>query len=81
MCMNRTTQAGHYEGFGQSQNHKPVEPGSTAFEENPAPTNEPELFPSSIPETSMSPTCILKLTETVTCILDVFVQWKVITLL
>ncbi|NP_001263373.1 lysosomal cholesterol signaling protein isoform 4 [Mus musculus] len=52
MCMNRTTQAGHYEGFGQSQNHKPVEPGSTAFEENPAPTNEPELFPSSIPETS-----------------------------
>nr|XP_042131397.1 integral membrane protein GPR155 isoform X2 [Peromyscus maniculatus bairdii] len=52
MCMNRTTQAGHYEGFGQSQNHKPVEPGSTAFEESLAPTNEPELFTSSIPETS-----------------------------
>ncbi|CAO2597038.1 Integral membrane protein GPR155 [Lemmus lemmus] len=52
MCMNRTTQAGHYEGFGQSQNHKPAEPGSTAFEESPAPTNEPELFPASIPETS-----------------------------
>lgn len=34
MCMNRTTQAGHYEGFGQSQSHKPVEPGSTAFEES-----------------------------------------------
>lgn len=51
MCMNRTTQAGHYEGFGQSQSHKPVEPGSTAFEESPAPTSEPELFPSSIPET------------------------------
>ncbi|ERE71969.1 integral membrane protein [Cricetulus griseus] len=52
MCMNRTTQAGHYEGFGQSQNHKPVEPASTAFEESQAPTNEPELFPSSIPERS-----------------------------
>uniref|UniRef100_A0A8C6WAH4 G protein-coupled receptor 155 n=1 Tax=Nannospalax galili TaxID=1026970 RepID=A0A8C6WAH4_NANGA len=52
MCMNRTTQAGHYEGFGQSQSHKPVEPGSTAFEENTAPTNEPELFTSYIPETS-----------------------------
>ncbi|CAH6788501.1 Gpr155 [Phodopus roborovskii] len=52
MCMNRTTQAGHYEGFGQSQNHKPVEPASTAFEGSPAPTNEPELFPSSIPETN-----------------------------
>ncbi|GAB1286436.1 G protein-coupled receptor 155 [Apodemus speciosus] len=52
MCMNRTTHAGHYEGFGQSQNHKPVEPGSAAFEESPAPTNEPELFPSSIPETN-----------------------------
>lgn len=50
MCMNRTTQAGHYEGFGQSQNHKPVEPGSTAFEESLAPTNEPELFTSSIPK-------------------------------
>lgn len=52
MCMNRTTQAGHYEGFGQSHSHKPVDPGSTAFEESPAPTNEPELFTSSIPETS-----------------------------
>ncbi|XP_055456657.1 integral membrane protein GPR155 isoform X2 [Psammomys obesus] len=52
MCMNRTTQAGHYEGFGQAQNHKPGEPGSTTLEESPAPTNEPELFPSTIPETS-----------------------------
>ncbi|XP_071475156.1 lysosomal cholesterol signaling protein isoform X2 [Marmota flaviventris] len=52
MCMNRTTQAGHYEGFGQSQSHKAVEPGNTAFDESPAPTNEPELFTSSIPETS-----------------------------
>nr|XP_020024470.1 integral membrane protein GPR155 isoform X3 [Castor canadensis] len=52
MCMNRTTQAGHYEGFGQSQSHKPVEPGSTAFEESSAPTNEPEFFTSSIPEPS-----------------------------
>ncbi|KAG3274741.1 lysosomal cholesterol signaling protein isoform X2 [Ictidomys tridecemlineatus] len=52
MCMNRTTQAGHYEGFGQSQSHKAVEPGNTALDESPAPTNEPELFTSSIPETS-----------------------------
>uniref|UniRef100_A0A8D2AN10 G protein-coupled receptor 155 n=1 Tax=Sciurus vulgaris TaxID=55149 RepID=A0A8D2AN10_SCIVU len=52
MCMNRTTQAGHYEGFDQSQSHKVVEPGNTAFDESPAPTNEPELFTSSIPETS-----------------------------
>ncbi|PNJ59981.1 GPR155 isoform 1 [Pongo abelii] len=52
MCMNRTAQAGSYEGFGQSQSHKVVEPGNTAFEESPAPVNEPELFTSSIPETS-----------------------------
>ncbi|XP_011799372.1 PREDICTED: integral membrane protein GPR155 isoform X2 [Colobus angolensis palliatus] len=52
MCMNRTTQAGSYEGFDQSQSHKAVEPGNTAFEESPAPINEPELFTSSIPETS-----------------------------
>uniref|UniRef100_F7IIN1 G protein-coupled receptor 155 n=1 Tax=Callithrix jacchus TaxID=9483 RepID=F7IIN1_CALJA len=52
MCMNRTTQAGSYEGFDQSQSHKVVEPGNTAFEESPAPVNEPELFTSSIPETS-----------------------------
>ncbi|XP_025260047.1 integral membrane protein GPR155 isoform X2 [Theropithecus gelada] len=52
MCMNRTTQAGSYEGFDQSQSHKAVEPGNTAFEESPARINEPELFTSSIPETS-----------------------------
>uniref|UniRef100_A0A2K5CZ75 G protein-coupled receptor 155 n=1 Tax=Aotus nancymaae TaxID=37293 RepID=A0A2K5CZ75_AOTNA len=52
MCMNRTTQAGSYEGFDQSQSHKAMEPGNTAFEESPAPINEPELFTSSIPETS-----------------------------
>uniref|UniRef100_A0A8C9M195 G protein-coupled receptor 155 n=1 Tax=Piliocolobus tephrosceles TaxID=591936 RepID=A0A8C9M195_9PRIM len=52
MCMNRTTQAGSYEGFDQSQSHKAVEPGNTAFEESPEPINEPELFTSSIPETS-----------------------------
>ncbi|KAM4798222.1 lysosomal cholesterol signaling protein-like [Urocitellus parryii] len=52
MCMNHTTQAGHYEGFSQSQSHKAVEPGNTAFDESPAPTNEPELFTSSVPETS-----------------------------
>uniref|UniRef100_A0A2K6V0V6 G protein-coupled receptor 155 n=1 Tax=Saimiri boliviensis boliviensis TaxID=39432 RepID=A0A2K6V0V6_SAIBB len=51
MCMNRTTQAGSYEGFDQSQSHKAVEPGNTAFEESPAPITEPELFTSSIPET------------------------------
>lgn len=60
MCMNRTTQAGHYEGFGQAQNHKP---GSSMLEESPAPANEPEPFPSSIPETSMCPTYILKQTS------------------
>ncbi|KAI2525834.1 G protein-coupled receptor 155 [Homo sapiens] len=52
MCMNQTAQAGSYEGFDQSQSHKVVEPGNTAFEESPAPVNEPELFTSSIPETS-----------------------------
>ncbi|XP_037705163.1 integral membrane protein GPR155 isoform X2 [Choloepus didactylus] len=59
MCMNRTTQAGRYEGFGQSQNHKAAgagntafEAGNTAFEESPVPVNEPELFTSSIPERS-----------------------------
>uniref|UniRef100_A0A2K6B9D9 Lysosomal cholesterol signaling protein n=1 Tax=Macaca nemestrina TaxID=9545 RepID=A0A2K6B9D9_MACNE len=52
MCMNRTTQAGSYEGFDQSQSHKAVEPGNTAFEETPARINEPELFTSSIPETN-----------------------------
>uniref|UniRef100_A0A8C9DUT7 G protein-coupled receptor 155 n=1 Tax=Prolemur simus TaxID=1328070 RepID=A0A8C9DUT7_PROSS len=52
MCMNRTTQAGSYEGFDQSQTHRTVEPGNTAFEESPTPVNEPELFTSSIPETS-----------------------------
>ena len=53
MCMNRTTQAGRYEGFDQSQDHKAAEPGNTAFEESPVPITEPELFSSSIPETSM----------------------------
>ncbi|KAG8510509.1 Integral membrane protein GPR155 [Galemys pyrenaicus] len=52
MCMNRTTQAGSYEGFDQSQNHKVAEPGNTAFEESPVPIREPEPFTSSIPETS-----------------------------
>uniref|UniRef100_H0VGJ3 G protein-coupled receptor 155 n=1 Tax=Cavia porcellus TaxID=10141 RepID=H0VGJ3_CAVPO len=52
MCMNRTSHAGRYEGFGQSQSRKAVDPGNTAFEESPAPTNEPELFTRSIPETS-----------------------------
>uniref|UniRef100_A0A8C3WWE5 G protein-coupled receptor 155 n=1 Tax=Catagonus wagneri TaxID=51154 RepID=A0A8C3WWE5_9CETA len=52
MCMNRTSQAGRYEGFGHSQDHKAPEPGNTAFEESPAPTAEPEPFTSSIPETS-----------------------------
>lgn len=53
MCMNRTSQAGRYEGFGQSQDHKAPEPGNTAFEETPAPIDEPKPFTSSIPETSM----------------------------
>nr|XP_044624624.1 integral membrane protein GPR155 isoform X2 [Equus asinus] len=52
MCMNRTTQAGRYEGFDQSQDHKAAEPGNTAFEESPVPITEPELFTSSIPETN-----------------------------
>ncbi|XP_023398601.1 lysosomal cholesterol signaling protein isoform X2 [Loxodonta africana] len=52
MCMNRTTQAGRYEGFDQSQNNKAAEPGNTAFEESPVPINEPELFTSSIAERS-----------------------------
>uniref|UniRef100_A0A2K6EXH7 G protein-coupled receptor 155 n=1 Tax=Propithecus coquereli TaxID=379532 RepID=A0A2K6EXH7_PROCO len=52
MCMNHTTHAGSYEGFDQSQSHKAVEPGNTAFEESPTPVNEPELFISSIPETN-----------------------------
>ncbi|XP_046940843.1 integral membrane protein GPR155 isoform X2 [Lynx rufus] len=51
MCMNRTTQAGRYEGFDQSQRHKAAEPGNTAFEESPVPINDPEPFTSSIPET------------------------------
>uniref|UniRef100_A0A8C7AU59 G protein-coupled receptor 155 n=1 Tax=Neovison vison TaxID=452646 RepID=A0A8C7AU59_NEOVI len=51
MCMNRTTQAGRYEGFDQSQNHKAAEPGNAAFEESPGPANEPEPFTSSVPET------------------------------
>ncbi|XP_045152325.1 integral membrane protein GPR155 [Echinops telfairi] len=50
MCMNRTTQAGRYEGFDQSQDHKTAEPGNTAFEESPVPITEPELFTSSITE-------------------------------
>uniref|UniRef100_A0A673VI87 G protein-coupled receptor 155 n=1 Tax=Suricata suricatta TaxID=37032 RepID=A0A673VI87_SURSU len=52
MCMNRTTQAGRYEGFDQSQSHTAAEPGNAAFEESPVPRNEPEPFTSSIPETS-----------------------------
>uniref|UniRef100_A0A8D2BKN2 DEP domain-containing protein n=1 Tax=Sus scrofa TaxID=9823 RepID=A0A8D2BKN2_PIG len=52
MCMNRTSQAGRYEGFGQSQDHKAPEPGNTAFEETPAPIDEPKPFTSSIPETN-----------------------------
>ncbi|KAF4026372.1 hypothetical protein G4228_018614 [Cervus hanglu yarkandensis] len=52
MCMNRTSQAGRYEGFDQSQDHKAAEPGNTAFEDSPAPMNEPESFTSSVPETS-----------------------------
>ncbi|XP_007113833.1 lysosomal cholesterol signaling protein isoform X2 [Physeter macrocephalus] len=52
MCMYRTSQAGRYEGFDRSQDHKTAEPGSTAFEDNPVPINEPEPFTSSIPETN-----------------------------
>nr|KAF6495064.1 G protein-coupled receptor 155 [Rousettus aegyptiacus] len=52
MCMNRTAQAGRYEGFNQSQDQKATEPGNTAFEESPEPINEPKPFPSAMPETS-----------------------------
>nr|XP_058911492.1 integral membrane protein GPR155 isoform X2 [Kogia breviceps] len=52
MCMYRTSQAGRYEGFDRSQDHKAEEPGSTAFEDNPVPINEPEPFTSSIPKTN-----------------------------
>ncbi|KAM6177963.1 lysosomal cholesterol signaling protein [Rhynchocyon petersi] len=52
MCMNRTSQAGRYEGFEQSQNHKAAEPGNTVFEESPVPITEPELFTSSVSERS-----------------------------
>ncbi|XP_023385187.1 lysosomal cholesterol signaling protein isoform X2 [Pteropus medius] len=52
MCLNRTTQAGRYEGFNQSQNRKATESGNTAFEESPVPINEPEPFTSAMPETS-----------------------------
>ncbi|XP_024588617.1 integral membrane protein GPR155 isoform X1 [Neophocaena asiaeorientalis asiaeorientalis] len=52
MCMYRTSQAGRYEVFDQSQDHKAAEPGSTAFEDSPVLINEPEPFTSSIPETS-----------------------------
>ncbi|XP_036900318.1 integral membrane protein GPR155 [Sturnira hondurensis] len=52
MCMNRSTQAGRYECFNQSQSHKAVESGNTAFEESPAPINEPLPFTSSSPETN-----------------------------
>ncbi|KAJ1065329.1 hypothetical protein K5549_014334 [Capra hircus] len=54
MCMNRTSQAGRYEGFDQSQDRKAAEPGNTAFEDSPAPANEPESFASSVPETKVS---------------------------
>ncbi|XP_024894989.1 integral membrane protein GPR155 isoform X2 [Pteropus alecto] len=52
MCLNRTTHAGRYEGFNQSQNRKATESGNTAFEESPVPINEPEPFTSAMPETS-----------------------------
>ncbi|XP_068400992.1 lysosomal cholesterol signaling protein [Eschrichtius robustus] len=58
MCMYRTSQAGRYEGFDQSQDHKAAEPGSTAFEDSPVPINEPEPFTSSIPETSCCSCCM-----------------------
>lgn len=71
MCMNRTAQAGRYEGFNQSQDHKTTEPGNTAFEESPEPINEPKPFPSAMPETSM----ILKYKELlhgcIACVLNV----------
>ena len=68
MCMNRTTQAGRYEGFDQSQSHKAAEPGNTAFEESPVPINDPEPFTSSIPETGT----ILKCKETLPCLYSVY---------
>lgn len=75
MCMNRTTQAGRYEGFDQSQNHKAAEPGNAAFEESPVPANEPEPFTSSIPETSMILTCKeTPLRARMACILNVLLQ-------
>ncbi|KAK2492628.1 hypothetical protein MC885_019149 [Smutsia gigantea] len=52
MCMNRTAQAGRYEGFDQSQNHKAVEPGNAAFEESAEPISEPETFTSPVPDAS-----------------------------
>ncbi|XP_006878883.1 PREDICTED: integral membrane protein GPR155 isoform X2 [Elephantulus edwardii] len=52
MCMNRTTQAGRYEGFDQSQDHKAAEPANMAFEESTVPVTEPEIFTSSISERS-----------------------------
>ena len=63
MCMNRTSQAGRYEGFDQA-----AEPGNTAFEDSPAPANEPESFASSVPETSM----ILKYKETFICLYSMY---------
>lgn len=68
MCMNRTSQAGRYEGFDQSQDRKAAEPGNTAFEDSPAPANEPESFASSVPETSM----ILKYKETFICLYSMY---------
>ena len=68
MCMNRTSQAGRYEGFDQSQDRKAAEPANTAFEDSPAPVNEPESFTSSVPETSM----ILKYKETFICLYSMY---------
>lgn len=53
MCMNRTAQAGRYEGFDQSQNHKAAEPGNAAFEESAEPISEPEPFTTPVPDASM----------------------------
>lgn len=72
MCMNRTTQAGQYEGFQQSQHHAASETGSTTFEESPVPINEPEPFTSAIPETSMIHKRKETLTCLVACVLNVF---------
>lgn len=68
MCMYRTSQAGRYEVFDQSQDHKAAEPGSTVFEDSPVPINEHEPFTSSIPETSM----ILNYKETLTCLYSLY---------